>query len=318
MPPLVRILLVDDFEPFRRFVRSALPPSMEFKIVGEAVDGLEAVQKAKDLQPDLVLIDIGLPKLSGIAAAEQIRVLAPHAKLLFISLEPSSATVREAFRVGAQGYIYKLQADSDLVPAIEAVLAGKQFVSSELQFDGSAKTHRRHEVQFYSDDMVLLDSGARFVASTLRADGAAIVIATKSHGERIIQRLKEDAFDVDGAIQQGTYVSIDAAEAFSTFMVNGVPDHDRLLEIFGTLIESCTKATKNEGSRVAVFGEGLGLLCAQGKFDAAIDIEKIWNDLLETHDVNTLCAYPLSAFHRVDTEVAFKSICAEHTAVFSR
>src|SRR5207249_8022588 len=80
--PLFRILLVDDFEPFRRFVRMALRARPEFRIVGEAVDGLEAIQKAKELQPDLVLLDIGLPKLNGMAAAEQIRILAPDAKLL--------------------------------------------------------------------------------------------------------------------------------------------------------------------------------------------------------------------------------------------
>jgi DNA-binding NarL/FixJ family response regulator len=75
--PLFRILLVEDFEPFRRFVHLTLQPMREFKVVGEAIDGLDAVQKAKDLQPELILIDIGLPKLNGIAAAEQIRIVAP-------------------------------------------------------------------------------------------------------------------------------------------------------------------------------------------------------------------------------------------------
>ncbi len=74
LPP-VRILLVEDFEPFRRFLRSALDQRAELKVVDEAVDGLEAVQKAKDLQPDLILIDIGLPKLNGMAAAKQIVLL---------------------------------------------------------------------------------------------------------------------------------------------------------------------------------------------------------------------------------------------------
>ena len=132
--PLFRILLVEDFEPFRRFVRLALEPRTEFEIIDEAVDGLEAVQKAKALQPELILLDIGLPKLNGMAAAEQIRILAPGSKLLFLSLESSPAIVEEAFRLGAQGYVHKLRAQSDLVPAIEAVLAGKQFVSGNLEF----------------------------------------------------------------------------------------------------------------------------------------------------------------------------------------
>ena len=110
MASLFRILLVEDFEPFRRFVRVALQARPEFDVIGEALDGLEAIQKAKDLQPDLILLDIGLPKLNGMAAAEQIRILAPNAKLLFVSLESSSAVVGEALRIGAQGYISKLRA----------------------------------------------------------------------------------------------------------------------------------------------------------------------------------------------------------------
>src|SRR4029077_3004261 len=107
VPPLFHVLLVEDFEPFRRFLRLTLQARPEFKVVGEALDGFDAVQKARDLQPELILLDLGLPKLNGIAAAQQIRVLAPHAKLLFISLESSPAAVREAFRAGAQGYIHK-------------------------------------------------------------------------------------------------------------------------------------------------------------------------------------------------------------------
>jgi DNA-binding NarL/FixJ family response regulator len=145
VPPF-RILLVEDFEPFRRFVRLALQSRAEFEVVGEAVDGLDAVQRAKDLQPDLILLDIGLPKLNGMAAAEQIRIFAPDAKLLFVSMETSSAIVEEAFRLGAQGYITKVRAQADLIPGIDAVLAGKRFVSSDLEVSVGTKNDHRHDV----------------------------------------------------------------------------------------------------------------------------------------------------------------------------
>jgi len=309
---LFRILLVEDFEPFRRFVRVALQARPEFDVIGEALDGLEAIQKAKDLQPDLILLDIGLPKLNGMAAAEQIRILAPNAKLLFVSLESSSAVVGEIFRIGARGYISKLRAQADLIPGIEAVLAGRQFVSSDLEFD-SPKAQRRHEVQFYSDDTVFLESATRFIAGVLKADGAAIVVATNSHRESLLQRLKAEGFDMDRAIRQGTYISLNAAKAVSKIMVDGLPDRGRVLET----IESAIKATKKEHPRVAYFGECAALLWAKGNTNAAMEIEKIWNGLLETHAVDTLCAYPLSAFQRADAESAFKSLCAEHTAFFS-
>ena len=125
----LRILVVEDHAPFRRLICSALQRRAEFQTI-EAADGLEAVQKAEELQPDLILLDINLPKLHGFEVAKRIRRLAPHAKLLFLSQESSSDIVREAFRLGAHGYIQKLRAASDLLSAIDAVLGGQRFVSS--------------------------------------------------------------------------------------------------------------------------------------------------------------------------------------------
>src|SRR5204862_4944745 len=94
--PIVRIIVVDDYEPFRRFVCSMLEQRPELRVVGEASDGLEAVQKAEELQPDLILLDIGLPALNGMEAARRIRKLAPHSKILFVSMESSPEVVQEA------------------------------------------------------------------------------------------------------------------------------------------------------------------------------------------------------------------------------
>src|SRR5580765_2622395 len=120
--PFIKILVVEDYEPFRRHICLSLQQRPEFQ-VSQASNGLEAVQKAKELQPDLILIDIGLPKLNGIEAAKRIRRLAPQAKLLFVSQESDSDVVQEAFRLGARGYVHKALA-RDLLPAIEAVLQG--------------------------------------------------------------------------------------------------------------------------------------------------------------------------------------------------
>lgn len=130
--PIVRILVVDDFEPFRRFVCSKLGERPELQVVGEVSDGLEAVQKAEELRPDLIVLDIGLPTLSGIEAARRIRKLAPESKILFVSQESSADVVQEALSLGALGYVLKTHAASELLAAVEVVCQGNQFVRSGL------------------------------------------------------------------------------------------------------------------------------------------------------------------------------------------
>jgi len=129
----VRILVVDDYEPWRGFLRSMLEMHSQLQIVGEAADGLEAVQQAAELKPDVVLLDIGLPNLNGIEAARHIRNVAPHAKMLFLTQNNIPALAKAALANGARAYLLKPDASSELVPAIEAVLRGEKFLSERLR-----------------------------------------------------------------------------------------------------------------------------------------------------------------------------------------
>jgi DNA-binding NarL/FixJ family response regulator len=126
----VRVLVVEDFEPFRRFICSKLGERPELQVIGEASDGLEAIHKAEELRPDLVLLDIGLPKLNGIEVGEQLRKLAPASKIIFVTQESSADVVQAALSLGAWGYVVKTRAGSDLLAAVEAVISEKRFVSS--------------------------------------------------------------------------------------------------------------------------------------------------------------------------------------------
>jgi DNA-binding NarL/FixJ family response regulator len=126
------VLLVEDFEPFRRFVRLTLQRHWSCKNILEASDGEEAVALAQEFKVDLVLLDIGLPKLNGIDVARKIRECAPQSRILFVSQESSADVVREALETGASGYVAKTDAGSELVTAISAVLRGEKFVSSKL------------------------------------------------------------------------------------------------------------------------------------------------------------------------------------------
>jgi DNA-binding NarL/FixJ family response regulator len=300
--PFLRVLVVEDYEPFRRFICLALQQRAEFHVIGEVSDGLEAVQRAQEFQPDLILLDIGLPKLNGIEVAKRVRRLAPNARLLFVSQESSPDVVRETFRLGAQGYVHKTRAQSDLLPALEAVVGGKRFVSSGLEFsEGTDPAPHRHEILFCSDEAVLLDSLTQFIAAALSAGNAAIVWATESHRDSLLQRLHALGVDIDAAIQRRTYVLSDAAET---------PDPVRMLETIRGLSEAAAKAGKDH-PRVAVCGERAGRLWAEGKTDEAIRLEQLCSDLAKTQEVDILCVYPLP--HGQENASALKSICAEHT-----
>jgi DNA-binding NarL/FixJ family response regulator len=123
---------VEDYEPFRRFVCSTLRKRHDLQIVCEVSDGLEAVHKAEELQPDLILLDVGLPSLNGIEAARRIRKVARKSKILFLSQESSADVVQEALGTGAAGYVVKVHAGSELLTAVDAVCEGGQFLSSGL------------------------------------------------------------------------------------------------------------------------------------------------------------------------------------------
>jgi DNA-binding NarL/FixJ family response regulator len=134
----IRILVVEDFAPFREFIRSTLGERADLQVICEVGNGLEAVQKAEELKPDLILLDIGLPTLNGIEAARQIRKLAPESKIIFLTQESSDDMVEEALSLGAWGYVLKCRAASDLSAVVEAAILGVRFAGDHVR-----RTRRR-------------------------------------------------------------------------------------------------------------------------------------------------------------------------------
>jgi two-component system, NarL family, response regulator NreC len=126
-----RTLIVEDHDDLRALLRSLLENKTQCVVIGEASDGLQAVQRAHELQPDLILLDLSLPKLNGMEAGRRIRKISPHSKILFLSQEPDPEIVQSALRLGA-GYLLKSDA-KDLPAAVQAVLEGGKFVSDRLK-----------------------------------------------------------------------------------------------------------------------------------------------------------------------------------------
>lgn len=359
--PVTQVLVVDDFLPWQRLVRAMLESKNDLNVVAEAVDGLEAIQKAQELQPDLILLDIGVPKLNGVEAARRIRKLSPSSKILFVSTEALAEVVEEALRLGARGYLLKSDAATELLPAVDAILRGEQFVGSrlrsyvitsggigpssdKLQKSTDARTSREmnweisaqkviytctrcawelvvelgtcpepfrlfeqhicvnhvhttrvHEVASYRNDTSFADGLARFIDAAINEGKPVIVITTEAHRDGIRRKLQARGWDVEAAIHEGIYISLDASETLSTFMVNDWPEATRLFEMAGNLIRDAAQMAKSETPR----------------------LEKLWDAVARRHEVDILCGYTLTDLCDCENNRIFERICAEHSAAHS-
>jgi len=167
-----RILVVDDYEPWRRYFSTTLK-EQRLWVIGEASGGLEAVQQAQELQPDLILLDIGLPTLNGIEAARRIREVSPTSKILFMSENRSADIAEKALSTGGSGYVVKSDAKSDLLPAVYAVLKGKRFLSASLAAQHLVSSH---SAASESGDRVEDNPYLRFAGNALISEFLASVI----------------------------------------------------------------------------------------------------------------------------------------------
>lgn len=172
-----------------------------------------------------------------------------------------------------------------------------------------------HIVQFYERDDFMVAEAGRFIGTAIGAGDSGIVIATKPHRDAIAQQLASHGLNMTVAISRGRYLALDAAEMLAKFMMSGEPDPERFTSVIGEVVERARKAAGRGGARVAAFGEMVALLWAEGKRDAAIQLEQFWNSLAKTHAFSLQCAYPIKGFSRRDHSEPFLKICAEHASV---
>ena len=304
---ICRILVVEDYEPLRRLVCSLLQVD-HFQVVGEASDGLEAVQNAELLQPDVIILDLSLPKLNGLAAARQLQKVAPEAKIIFLSDETSPEVASEAFNVGAAGYVHKLQTYNELVPAIERVRRRKQAVAQHPLC--------RHEMIIYSDDDGLLESFSEFVVNAMKSGRPALVIGTPSLLDGILQTLTAEGLDVAGALGAKTLIAVDVDDLLSSMMVNGSLDPIRAQNGSAARLDELARVAN--GGRIAACGIVAPILWEQGKRDEAILLEALWDELLTEYEIDSLCAYSAHSFAGDRDTCRLRSISDRHTTVYSQ
>ena len=140
----VRILIADDHEVVRRGVRSLLTSRKEWNVCGEAVDGRDAVKKAKELKPDVVVLDISMPHLNGFEAARLIHKEVPQSKILILSQHNVSEMLQTALDAGARGYVSKSDVSRDLLPAVEAIIHNRSTFISQTENNGDGNSARAY------------------------------------------------------------------------------------------------------------------------------------------------------------------------------
>jgi signal transduction histidine kinase len=168
-----------------------------------------------------------------------------------------------------------------------------------------------HFVQFYESDEFLIDSLSGYVREGLETGDACVVVATHARREGLDARLRASGLDTDGARASGLLVTLDAAETLSRFMSNDAPDARRFEDVVGGTLARAAEV----GQRVRVFGEMVALLWAEGKSDAALRLEGLWNDIQKTHAFRLFCAYPLNGFDGETQAALLGGVCAEHARV---
>jgi DNA-binding NarL/FixJ family response regulator len=315
-----RVLVVDDHDAWRRAVLSWLRTYSAWEIVGEAADGVEAIEKAEALEPDLILLDVMLPRLNGIEAARHILARDTPPKVLFMSTHGSWEVAEAALRTGGHGYLVKGDAGRELLRAMEIVAEGGRFVSPRLAGRSVEQRHDRHadhasrchEAVIEPDERALVERYALLAEDALKGGDAFVLVVDPVRVEGVEELLRSRGVDVDGERGRGRYVLLNLADALAACVVEDSPDPARVWADGTGVILRAASRLKADTRRVWLCGECSPALLRNGKADAAIRLEQLWDELCLTYNLRVVCGYAAPDVSHGD---AFERIRAIHSAV---
>jgi len=196
----------------------------------------------------------------------------------------------------------------EIMPAITGDRAQRE---SAPRMDWRPMRETEHVVQFYESDSFLLESLSDFIGTGLAAGDACVVVATPAHRAELGERLQSAGLDVTAAYASGQYVALDAAETLETFMAAGSPDSERFSAVIGAIVGQALERRQ----RVRIFGEMVALLWMDKQYDAALNLEALWNELHTAHAFVLFCAYPMHGFGGQALARPLSDICAAHARV---
>jgi DNA-binding NarL/FixJ family response regulator len=312
-PARPRVLLADDHIHVRESVSRLLAAT--FDIVAAATDGRQALDLARRLRPDEVVLDVNMPEFSGFQTLEQLRRDGPEPRVVFLTMHSDDEFVSAAINGGAHGYVLKSRMHLDLISAIDHVLAGRLFLPSLTSLSTVAGS--RHAVQFHANESHFLDEVSRLVHATLRSGEQVVLVTSEATRIGVAQRLQAQRMNLAVRAEQEQYVATDSALALSHVMHEGRPDKERVAEMIHGLDLLRQAVPNRPRGRLTIVGDMSASLCRNGDFEAALELERIWDDLTRALPFSTVCCYPIDCFENSEALNLLSHVCAAHSAVTS-
>jgi DNA-binding NarL/FixJ family response regulator len=285
----------------------------DFDVLAAVGDGRQAVEAVQRFDPDALVIDITMPLLDGFQTARELQRIGSRTRVVFLTMHKGEEYVAAAMGVGAYGYVLKTRIHADLPGALRHSLEGRLFAPSlaSVATVAQALGGCGHVVHFRSNDHSLSNELSELLGAALERGDLTAVVATETTRNGIAQRLK--AKGADAAARQGRYLSLDATEALSRCLHDGRLDANRVREMVDDLER--TRAATLGASRLTIFGEISVLLLQDGNVEAALQLERLWNQLTRRLPFLTVCSYPTQCCAPAGRPDVFQAICAEHGAI---
>jgi CheY-like chemotaxis protein len=313
------VLIVDDYAPWRRSIRILLRKSEQYHVIADAADGVEAVQNALELRPHIVLMDLSLPKMSGLDATKRILAHCPEVRIVFVSEHGTADVIDAAMAAGAAGYIIKSHAARELLPALDAIVAQSQIDlapnSLRVEPGGREEPVSRHEIGFYDDEEAMVDDYARMAATALSNGHTFAIVAGTSRWEQLRHRLEMRGTDVARAKATGRYHEFAAKDILESLVVDGEIDVQRFWNTAAAFRNQVTRAQQGESSRIVLCGECSPRLLVAGNVDAAVQLERLWDRFSRLYSIDTLCGYLITGLDYEETNLVIARLRHAHSAV---
>jgi DNA-binding NarL/FixJ family response regulator len=301
----VEVLIVDDEARFRRMVRSLIESQPAYRVCGEAGDGIEAVEKVPKLRPDVVLMDVNMPRMDGLEATRIIRRESPDCNVVIVTQNDATVAREQARIVGADGFVTKSDLIRDLLPEMARVAMERHNSLDETKNAAdngepwcgllADAAPRDHIVQLYQDQQFLNRAVCRFAAAAIANGEGVILVPTIAHWDAFRPRLESEGVDVKAAEKRGQLTIVDADNLLPTFMRDEMPDSP----VFLGLAANVVSQARGDGRypKVRWWGEMVNILWERGDVAASMNLEDLFDQLAHEQDISIFCSFSMDNFN---------------------